>query len=134
MVMGGRGKSRESSSPTDYGTIIASALELYPELRGCDWEYVWGGKVALTLDHLPHLHELAAGVVAALGYNGRGVAMATVMGKLLADRVQGRDPVFPETPLRPVPFHRWRRPVFELIVAWKRTLDRVEGTNRSATR
>jgi glycine/D-amino acid oxidase-like deaminating enzyme len=134
MVMGGRGKSRESSERADYTNIIASAVELYLELRACEWEFVWGGKVALTLDHLPHLHELAPGVLAALGYNGRGVAMATVMGKLLADRVQGRGAVFPETPLRPVPFHRWRRPVFEVIVAWKRTLDRLEGTNRSATR
>src|SRR5262249_22965351 len=102
--------------------------------RGCEWEFVWGGKVALTLDHLPHLHELAPGVLTALGYNGRGVAMATLMGKLLADRLQGRsDGVFPATPLRPIPFHGGRRPVFELIVAWKRPLDRLEGTNRSAT-
>jgi glycine/D-amino acid oxidase-like deaminating enzyme len=94
---------------------------------------VWGGKVAVTLDHLPHLHELAPGVHAALGYNGRGVAMATVMGKVLADRVQGRGAaVFPESPLRPVPLHRWRRPVFELIVAWKRALDRMEGVHRRA--
>ena len=94
-------------------------------------EFVWGGR-SLTLDHLPHLHELAP-AFAALGYNGRGVAMATVMGKLLADRVQGRgDGIFPATPMRPVPLHRWRRPVFELIVAWKRALDRLEGVNRPA--
>jgi len=62
------------------------------------------------------------------------VAMATVMGKLLADRVQGRDAVFPETPLRPVPLHRWRRPVFEVIVAYKRALDRLEGINRAPGR
>lgn len=135
MVMGGRGKSWESADRSDYTNIIASAVELYPQLRACDWEFVWGGKVALTLDHVPHLHELAPGVHAALGYNGRGVAMATVMGKLLADRVQGRgDAVFPETRLRPVPFHRWRRPVFEAIVAWKRALDRMEGVNRPAAR
>jgi len=134
MVMGGRGKSRESSSRSDYTNIIASATELYPELRACEWEFVWGGKVAVTLDHLPHLHELAPGVFAALGYNGRGVAMATVMGKLLADRVQGRDAIFPVTPVRPIPFHRWRRPAFEVIVAYKRALDRLEGTNRSTAR
>ena len=130
--MGGRGKSRESAERSDYATIIASAVELYPELDGCDWEFVWGGKVALTLDHMPHLHELAPGVFAALGYNGRGVAMATLMGKLLADRLEGRSDVFPDTPLRPIPLHRWRRPVFEVIVAWKRALDRLEGPNRRA--
>jgi len=131
MVMGGRGAMRESADRSDYATIIGSALELYPALRACEWEFVWGGKVAVTLDHLPHLHELAPGVHAALGYNGRGVAMATVMGKVLADRVLGRGaPVFPESPLRPVPLHRWRRPFFELIVAWKRALDRLEGISR----
>ena len=133
MVMGGRGRTRDSAERSDYASIIASAVELYPQLRGFEWEFVWGGKVAVTLDHLPHLHELAPGVHAALGYNGRGVAMATVMGKVLADRVQGRGAaVFPESPLRPVPLHRWRRPVFELIVAWKRALDRMEGVHRRA--
>ena len=132
MVMGGRGRTRESRDPSDYSNIIASAVELYPRLRECSWEFVWGGKVAVTLDHLPHLHELAGGVYAALGYNGRGVAMATVMGKELALRVEGRGrAIFPESHLRPIPFHRWRRPVFEVIVACKRTLDRMEGINRS---
>lgn len=131
MVMGGRGATRESTDRSDYSGIIASALELYPALGACDWEFVWGGKVAVTLDHLPHLHELAPGVHAALGYNGRGVAMATVMGKVLADRVLGRGvPAFPESALRPVPLHRWRRPFFEIVVAWKRTLDRLEGISR----
>ena len=131
MVMGGRGRMRESSDRSDYANIIASAIELYPRLGACDWGFVWGGKVAVTLDHLPHLHELAPGVHAALGYNGRGVAMATVMGKVLADRVLGGGaPAFPESPLRPIPFHRGRRPVFELIVAWKRILDRMEGVHR----
>ena len=131
LLMGGRGAMRESTDRSDYASIIASALELYPALVGCDWEFVWGGKVAVTLDHLPHLHELAPGVHAALGYNGRGVAMATLMGSVLADRVLGRGaPVFPESSLRPVPLHRWRRPVFEIAVAWKRTLDRLEGISR----
>ncbi|HYB41308.1 MAG TPA: hypothetical protein VEL75_06025, partial [Candidatus Methylomirabilis sp.] len=74
----------------------------------------------------------APGVHAALGYNGRGVAMASAMGKVLADRAQGRAVAFPESPLRPVPLHRWRRPVFELIVGWKRALDRLEGVGRPA--
>ncbi len=131
MVMGGRGAMRESADRADYASIIGSALELYPALRAREWEFVWGGRVAVTLDHLPHLHEPVPGVHAGLGYNGRGVAMATVMGKVLADRVLGRGaPVFPESALRPVPLHRWRRPFFEVIVAWKRALDRLEGISR----
>jgi glycine/D-amino acid oxidase-like deaminating enzyme len=133
MVMGGRGKFRESRRLADYRPIAWSAAELYPSLRDADWEFLWGGKVALTLDHLPHLHELGPGAYAGLGYNGRGVAMATLMGKWLAQRVQGatdKDVPFAATPLRPVPLHRWRRPVLHAAVAWKRTLDRLEGPAR----
>ena len=81
MVMGGRGKSRESSARSDYASIIASAVELYPQLAACEWEFVWGGKVALTLEPSPAPARARPGVHAALGYNGRGVAMATVMGQ-----------------------------------------------------
>jgi glycine/D-amino acid oxidase-like deaminating enzyme len=136
LVMGGRGKFRDSSDPADYRAVMATVSALYPQLGAPEWEFVWGGRVALTLDHLPHLHELAPGVHAALGYNGRGVAMATVLGKCLADRVQGAgDGVFPATPLRPVPFHRWRRLGIAVAVAWKRTLDRLDDARiRSARR
>ena len=54
-----------------------------------EWTHAWGGDVALTRDHLPGLHLLAPGVMAGLGYNGRGVGMATVMGKVLADWASG---------------------------------------------
>jgi glycine/D-amino acid oxidase-like deaminating enzyme len=82
--------------------------EIYPQLKGIAFEYHWGGLVAMTPDHLPHLHELGPGLLAGLGYNGRGVAMATVMGRLLARRALGAqvmDLGFPVSPVSPVPFH-----------------------------
>ena len=48
------------------------------------YEYHWSGLVALTRDHLPRLQEVAPGLLAGFGYNGRGVAMATMRGALLA--------------------------------------------------
>jgi glycine/D-amino acid oxidase-like deaminating enzyme len=82
--------------------------EIYPQLAAVGFDYHWGGWVALTPDHLPHLHELGEGVFAGLGYNGRGVAMATVMGQLLAQCVLGAAPAelgFPVTPVRPMALH-----------------------------
>ncbi len=64
----------------------------------------------MTADHLPHLHEIGPGLLAGLGYNGRGVAMAIVMGRLLARRIQGvpiAELGFPVTPVRPIPLHRF---------------------------
>lgn len=129
LLMGGRGPFRESSDPGLYRTVMASVTQLFPDLGDPGWEFFWGGRVALTLDHVPHLHELAPGVHAALGYNGRGVAMATVMGRVLADRVQGAPAdasPFPVTPLRTIPLHALRRPALAVVVGWKRLLDRLE--------
>jgi glycine/D-amino acid oxidase-like deaminating enzyme len=66
----------------------------------------------MTKDHYPHLHEPAPGVIAALGYNGRGVAMATAMGGQIARRILGAPAEaldMPVTSIRPIPFHGfWR--------------------------
>ena len=80
----------------------------------------------MTLDSLPRLHELESGLWFAGGYNGRGVALATAMGRTLAAGARAEElPLLP-SPVRPIPFHRLRRPPIDLAVAWKRTLDAWE--------
>jgi glycine/D-amino acid oxidase-like deaminating enzyme len=108
LVLGTRGTFAPAPTLRDVRYQYRAVHELFPQLRGIAFEYHWGGLVAMTGDHLPHLHELAAGLLAGLGYNGRGVAMATVMGRLLARRALGasaRELGFPVTPVTPVPFH-----------------------------
>ncbi|MGH8131645.1 MAG: FAD-dependent oxidoreductase, partial [Steroidobacteraceae bacterium] len=100
--------------------------EIYPRLAGVAFEYHWGGLVAMTRDHLPHLHELAPGLLAGLGYNGRGVAMATVMGRLLAQRTLGAtdaELAFPVTPVRPIPLHRCSGLAARAAIQYLRTVD-----------
>jgi len=85
------------------------------------YEYHWGGMVAMTSDHLPHLHELAPGLLAGLGYNGRGVAMATVMGRLLARRIQGvpaGELGFPVTAVHPIRLHRFSQVGVRLAIGY----------------
>ena len=65
-------------------------------------------------------------MAAGLGYNGRGVAMATAMGKVLATWASGRphaDLDFPVTHLRKIPFHRFYPFGVEAKVAYYRLLD-----------
>jgi hypothetical protein len=79
---------------------------------------------------LPHLHELAPGLLAGLGYNGRGVAMATVMGRLLARRILGDELGFPASPVRPIPLHRFSQIGVRLAVEYlqlRATLARVRN-------
>ena len=82
----------------------------FPELGDARFEHVWDGKVAMTMDRLPRTVELGPGLWTALGYNGRGIALATAMGRVLAQRCMSGigpdDPIpRPLRSLRPVPFH-----------------------------
>lgn len=67
-------------------------------------EFIWTGRAAITHDFLPKLHELAPGFLAGVGCNGRGIAMTTVLGPVMADYVCGRpaaDLPVPITQMRP---------------------------------
>jgi glycine/D-amino acid oxidase-like deaminating enzyme len=108
LVLGSRGTFAPAPAARHVQHHYRAVHEIYPQLKGIGFEYHWGGLVAMTRDSLPHLHELAPGLFAGLGYNGRGVAMATVMGRLLARRALGvsvGELGFPVSPVLPMPMH-----------------------------
>jgi glycine/D-amino acid oxidase-like deaminating enzyme len=112
LVMGSRGSFGSAPIAGAVRHHYRAVQEIFPQLHGVHYQYHWGGLVAMTGDHLPHLHEIGPGLLAGLGYNGRGVAMATVMGRLLARHIQGVPLAqlgFPVTPLRALPLHRFSR-------------------------
>ncbi|WP_290650680.1 FAD-binding oxidoreductase [Aquisalimonas sp.] len=126
LLMGGRGPFRERPGMADTAVLYREACRLFPGIEGVALETTWAGRVAMTADHLPHLHVLADNAYAALGYNGRGVAMAVTMGRLLADLVTGASVHtldYPTTPPRPLPLHALRRPAIAALTAWYRLLD-----------
>lgn len=128
LVLGSRGVFGATPGAHSMRHHYRAVHEIYPQLEGVAFEYHWGGPVAMTRDHLPHLHELAPGLLAGLGYNGRGVAMATLMGRLLAQRVLGAGAAelgFPVTPLRPIPFHRFSRLAAAAAIGYLRAADRL---------
>jgi glycine/D-amino acid oxidase-like deaminating enzyme len=109
-LMGGRSIMHESDQPEDYAVLREHAVRLFPALKHVAWTHCWNGQVAITTDQYPHVHEPAPGLTIGLGYNGRGIAMATAMGKLLAERALGKpleDLDLPVTPITPMPFHRF---------------------------
>jgi glycine/D-amino acid oxidase-like deaminating enzyme len=129
LLMGGRGRNVDSHNPRHYRQVVRYVRETFPDLADVKLAHYWGGRVALTIDHMPHLHELAPGIYTALGYNGRGVAMATALGKLLAARAGGlpeADVPFPLSQPSRVPFHRLRRPIISLAGWWRRLADASE--------
>jgi glycine/D-amino acid oxidase-like deaminating enzyme len=107
LIIGGRGPMREIESPSAIPHILRYARRLWPGLSEVAWTHAWGGRLAMTRDAYPHLHEPARGLWVSLGYNGRGVAMATSMGKVLAARIL--DPAaqidMPMSDMRQIPLH-----------------------------
>jgi glycine/D-amino acid oxidase-like deaminating enzyme len=107
LVIGGRGNTFNTDQSGVAQHIQKTAIHMYPQLAGVKWEYNWGGLVAITMDREPRIFELGPDAYAGLGYNGRGVPMATMMGKQLADLICGEDVPMPVEPVRPIIFHRF---------------------------
>jgi glycine/D-amino acid oxidase-like deaminating enzyme len=131
LVLGSRGFFGQAPVARTARHHYRAVQEIFPQLRGLRYEYHWGGLVAMTSDHLPHLHEVAPGVLAGLGYNGRGVAMASVMGRLLARRIQGvpaEELGFPITAVRPMRLHRFSQLGVRLAVGYLQLRERWART------
>jgi glycine/D-amino acid oxidase-like deaminating enzyme len=110
LLMGGRSRLRTLERPTDFPDLIAYTKRLWPFVGEPKWSHGWNGQLAITTDHYPHINEPAPNVIACLGYNGRGVAMATVMGGEIARRISGTPAAELDMPvksaLEPIRFHR----------------------------
>lgn len=127
-VIGSRGPFKESVELGDTRPLSNVVRQLFPQLADMPFEYWWCGRVAVTKDHLPHLHQLAPGIYAGLGYNGRGVAMATIMGKMLAQFAtigNGEELGLPIVPLKTIPFHAVHRPLVRGLLGYYRLRDRL---------
>jgi glycine/D-amino acid oxidase-like deaminating enzyme len=129
LIMGARGTYGDAPPAQAMRRQLQAVLEIYPQAAGLKFPYRWGGMVAVTTDHMPHLHALAPGLLAGLGYNGRGVAMATVMGRVLADWAGGADPStlgFPVTPVKPLRLHAFSRLGVRAAVQYLAARDAME--------
>lgn len=127
LVMGGRGGYTDASIAKQVARLKARVHQLYGDRLGeLRWDYAWGGNVAVTTDHFPHLNRVEDGMYAALGYNGRGVAMATVLGRLLAELASGQpesDIPFPVTAVRTIPLHGLYPVGAGVAIFWNALLD-----------
>lgn len=129
MVYGSCGTVGRNGEIGGFDWLQRDAERVFPQLKGVAWTYRWGGRIALTEDHLPHLHEPQPGLVVGLGYNGRGVAMSHVMGRVLAERVLGADAgalAFPVTDVKPMAFRRIKGTVLGTAIWFMRLLDYLE--------
>jgi len=62
----------------------------FPMLPEVEFDYTWGGSLALSRNHMGYFGKLAPNVYGALCCNGLGVTRGTVTGTLLADWIAGQ--------------------------------------------
>lgn len=108
--------------------------ELYPWLERPEFEEQWSGLIAITRDLVPHVHELAPGLWAGLGYSGRGIAAATIIGRDLASLARGGSRsalAFPLTPLKPLPSRTISKAAVAATMAAYRVLDRLDASKEA---
>ncbi|HET6597765.1 MAG TPA: FAD-binding oxidoreductase [Anaerolineales bacterium] len=105
-------------------------IHVYPQLKDVKVGYVWGGTLDFAFDRMPHVGEID-GIYYSLGYAGHGVAMATYLGKTVAEAmVKGKikEHPFAQIPFPLAPFGLYNGfPWFlPFAGAWHRILDWVE--------
>ncbi|MEZ0190481.1 NAD(P)/FAD-dependent oxidoreductase [Ralstonia solanacearum] len=127
LLMGGRGFFTEPRGPQDFAHLERSLELLFPQLGRLDYEYRWAGRIAITRDFMPHIHEPAPGVTMALGCNGRGIALCTSLGQHIAARLtdSGHAFPYPVSPIVPIPLHGLQRFYIAAGVAWYSLLDKL---------
>jgi glycine/D-amino acid oxidase-like deaminating enzyme len=126
LLMGGRGPFREPKGPEDWAHLERVLGKLFPQIKGTPIAHRWCGRVAVTRDFLPHLHEPAPGLLVDIGCMGRGVGLQTTMGRALARYLgSGRtsDLPLPIVPIAPIPAHGLNRLYVSAIITWYRMTD-----------
>lgn len=126
---GGIGPLFGKESRPDFAVSVRRLAEIFPQVEPIGIDRWWSGWMAMSSSNAWQLHELAPGVVTVLGCNGRGVAIATFLGREIANYAMGKpekELVLPFTPLKKVPLHRFHQPLVRMLVRHHAIRDQME--------
>jgi len=129
LILGGRGPLAMPRHADDWAHLERAVVRLFPLLSDVAIEKRWFGRVAMTSDHLPHIHEPEKGLITIVGCQGRGVGLMIAASRLVVDYLEGGDPdvlPLPITPVKPIPLHQFRKIGVGALIAWYRMLDAIE--------
>jgi glycine/D-amino acid oxidase-like deaminating enzyme len=73
---------------------------LFPQLGDVAFEHAWFGRIAVTPDRIPRIQRLGPMGYSIFGYNGRGIAPGTLLGRAFAEvAATGDERAFPLAPV-----------------------------------
>lgn len=126
VVFGGRGAFGQADSEGAFQVLQTAMVRTFPALADVKVEHRWSGLVGMTLDGLPHVGQVDERILFAAGYNGSGVAMATLLGKYVAAQVRGERldlALLDASRFRTVPFYPLREAGIRLVAGWYQLMD-----------
>jgi len=131
LLFGGRVSYTTLPPPNLQAAMRRSMLAVLPQTEDLEFEYSWGGNVAITVERTPHLGRLdgTGNVYFAHGFSGMGVALTGVAGKVIAETIAGtaeRLDVFAKLPHTTFFGGKLlRTPTLALAMLWFRLRDRL---------
>lgn len=108
LIFGCVGSTEDAAAFGGINRLKRGLNKVFPQLGDTAIEASWAGSIAVTPEMMPHLHEPEPGILAALGFSGRGIAMTSVMARTLVKKALGaahESLPFPVTAITPMPFH-----------------------------
>ena len=119
----------------EFNRLRTGLRTVFPQIADTPIERKWAGRIAVTPEMMPHLHEPAPGVLAGLGFSGRGIAMTSVMGRALSGKLLGtsaEDLPFPVLPVSPIPLHGVSRRLIPLAAPAMTLKDKFDTITNGA--
>ncbi|MGY8667585.1 FAD-binding oxidoreductase [Bradyrhizobium sp. UFLA05-109] len=128
VIFGGRGAFGRQDSESAFDALRKAMVGIFPDLADVPLAFKWSGLVGMTLDSVPHIGRLDEHTLFAMGYNGAGVAMSSLMGRYLAAFVRGEKPdvgLLDASRLKVIPFYPLREPAVRMVAGWYQFLDAI---------
>ncbi len=129
LQFGGQGPAFGSQREPAWRATLDRLKAIFPQLGDIETDFWWTGFMAMNGDNSWHIHELAPGLLAMMGCNGRGVALATIYGRELARYAHGtpaKEFVLPPSPPRRIWLYPVARPLVSALIKYYGVRDALE--------
>ena len=129
LQFGGQGPAFGFQGEPAWRPTLARMQKIFPQLGDIETDFWWTGFMAMNNDNSWQIHELGPGLLAMLGCNGRGVALATIYGREFARHAHGApasDFVLPPTPTKRIFAHSMMQPFVSGLIQYYALRDAVE--------
>lgn len=127
LLFGGRASYSNLPPPNLRRVMRARMQAVFPQLKGIDFEYLWGGVIDISRNRAPHWGRLRNNVYFAQGFSGHGVAATGLAGRVISEAIRGQSErldVFACIQHRDFPGGRaLRTPLLVAAMAWFKLRD-----------